>query len=96
MARSKSKRNNLGRANKCCVCNVITHWFVCIVEEVVCLDCYEGERWHQASAIKAAITKTGGANGSRKRVAPQKSNRSVDNWAESLAATSRSKQNLEL
>ena len=82
-------------AHKCCVCNVITHWFVCIVEEVVCIDCYTGEKWHQASAIKAATTRIGGANSSTKRVAKPKGNRSQDNWVETLAATSRYKPNMD-
>ena len=93
MRKSKSKQDKVGKAQKCQACETITPWYVILAHGVlVCVSCYEEERWHHLSATKEAITKGGGSTGYKTTGRQRNVNRSVDRWVESSQGTSKSPQ----
>ncbi len=93
MRKSKSKQDKVGKEQKCQACETITPWYVILGHGVlVCVSCYEEERWHHLSATKEAITKDGGSSGYKTMGRKRNVNRSVDRWAASSQAILKSQQ----
>ena len=80
MRKSKYKRkikpDRIGKSAECMHCKSVTPWFVVMGSGARwCLDCMEQYGWEHLSAVREAIMKDGGANGSKTRALKPKGNR---------------------
>lgn len=95
MPKSKSKPDNRGLPAKCQHCGITSYWFVITAaSHTFCDECWSHYEWDYL-ATKVAITKDGGLNSSKPKAVKPKGNRSLGQWEESLAQTSKSKQDWE-
>ena len=95
MPKYKLKYDRIGKSAKCDNCGEDKLWFVITVSDMTfCSECEEHYDWDYL-VTKVAITRGGGVNGSQKKGALQKDNRSVEQWEESLQAISKYKQESE-